>query len=193
MGSLLCNILIWLLVLLQVTPVRAETGDTVLLIVMCAAMGVWILFVAFVFNRILAIGVFRLVRWYLGKDAQVWIDGKSLGISLFTGTISFYDLRVVAPGWMVQAVNGSIRFRYWADAHHDQARVAITLNGVVIRLLNNKSAYMPEVPGPGPEHDPSQAGWISALLPVKIDFIGGHIVVEVSACWLLLSCFLHIV
>ena len=134
-------LLLLLLLLLQVVPVAA-TNDSVILIVVCATMVLWVVFMAFWLNRLFAYVVIICVRLFLRRrNAPLWVDLKSLSISFLTGTVSFAGLQVVGKGYILEVVNGFVRFRYWANAKK-HARSVVFVYGLSLRLYNASGAYV---------------------------------------------------
>lgn len=149
--------------------------DIVVLIVVCGATVLWALFLAFWLARLITLIVVYLTRKYLGKDARIWFDVTSLGLCPFTGTVSFRNLRIVGPGVIVQAAQGSARFRYWETG--GRTRLVLSITGLRVTVFNNKNMYS-SAPEVLEQELPLSASpkWTRVLLPIKFELIGVSVV-----------------
>ncbi|KAK9359548.1 hypothetical protein V1504DRAFT_476891 [Lipomyces starkeyi] len=138
-------------------PLRASRGFSWVFLVELIVTGIATIFVLFYFNRVIATIMSLSLRWYTWHRYQVFIDVRSIQVSILAGRIFFKDVRYIGSNESIFVVQGHFTWRYWlnrtrksglklSDKLYDKnnvlpARFVLYMEGVEWFVYNRTPAY----------------------------------------------------
>ncbi|KAK9464427.1 hypothetical protein V1512DRAFT_250083 [Lipomyces arxii] len=138
-------------------PLRGSRGFSWIFLIELIVTGIATIFVLFYFNRVIATLISLSARWYTWHKFRVFIDVRSVQISLLGGRIFFKDLRYVGSNETVFITQGHVTWRYWLNRTRRSdlkvakfrkeknetvpARFMLYIEGVEWFVYNRTSAY----------------------------------------------------
>ncbi|KAK9372064.1 uncharacterized protein V1513DRAFT_467019 [Lipomyces chichibuensis] len=136
---------------------RASRGFSWVFLVELIVTGIATIFVLFYFNRVIAAIMSLSLRWYTWHRYHVFIDIRSIQVSLLAGRIFFKDVRYIGSNESIFVVQGHFTWRYWlnrtrksglklSDKLYDKnsvlpARFVLYMEGVEWFVYNRTPAY----------------------------------------------------
>ncbi|KAK9449545.1 uncharacterized protein V1518DRAFT_416292 [Limtongia smithiae] len=96
-------------------PLRSSGGFSYIFLIELIVVAIVVVFVLFYFNRVVGTVLSLSVRWYVWHKYRVFMDIRSVQISVLGGRVFFKDIRYIGTNEAIFAVHGNVTWRYWLN------------------------------------------------------------------------------